>query len=127
MNERILVVDNDVSILRLIASRLQAKNYEVLKAYDGSECVKIAIKEVPDLILMDIKMPNGDGIWTFEKLLQLDITRNIPVIFMTAYPSIVIKTQLLKMGAMDCISKPFIIVDFEQTIATTLGTREFIY
>ena len=127
MNERILVVDNDSSILSLLALRLQAKNYEMLKAYDGSECVKIAIKEVPDLILMDIKMPNGDGIWTFEKLLQLDKTRNIPVIFMTAYPSTVIKNQLLKMGAMDCISKPFIIVDFEHTIATTLGTREFRY
>ncbi|MBU0528515.1 response regulator [bacterium] len=120
MNKRILIVDDDVSIVRLLSLRLQARNYNVLKAYDGSECIKIAIKEAPDLILMDIKMPNGDGIWAFEKLLQLDTTRNIPVIFMTAYPTTEIKAQLLKFGAKDCISKPFISVDFERTIAMTL-------
>ncbi len=127
MNYRILIVDDDASIVRLLSIRLQAKNYEVLKAYNGSECVRIALKEVPDLIIMDIKMPTGDGIWAFEKLHQLDITRNIPVIFMTAYPKSEIETQLLKMGAMGFISKPFISVDFEQTIATTLKTAEFRY
>lgn len=127
MNNRILIVDDDASIVRLLSIRLKAKNYEVLKAYDGIECVRIALKEVPDLILMDIKIPNGDGIWAFEKLRQLDITRNIPVIFITAYPKAEIETQLLKMGAMGCISKPFISVDFEQTIATTLKTAEFRY
>lgn len=120
MKKKILIVDDDASIVRILSLRLQAKNYKVLKAYDGLECVRIALKEVPDLILMDIKMPNRDGIGTFEKLLQLEITRNIPVIFMTAYYRAEINTQLLKFGAKACISKPFTNVDFEQTIATTL-------
>ena len=122
MKKRILIADDDVAIVRLLSLRLQARNFDVLKAYDGSECMKIALKDAPDLILMDIKMPNGDGIWAFEKLLQSDITRNISVIFMTAYPTAEIKAQLLKFGAKDCISKPFISVDFEHTIATTLGS-----
>ncbi len=127
MKKKILIVDDDASIVRLLSLRLQAKNYEVFNAYDGLECVSIASKEVPDIILMDIKMPRCDGIGAFEKLLQLDTTRNIPVIFMTAYPKAEIMTQLLKMGAKSCISKPFISVDFEQTIATTIETCEFSY
>jgi len=127
VNKRILIADDDASTVWMLSLRLQARNYKVLKGYDRSECVKIALKEVPDLILMDMKMPNGDGIWAFEKLLQLDTTRNIPVIFMTAYPKAEIKTQLLKFGVKGVISKPFISVDFEQTIATTLGTGEFMY
>ena len=103
-------------------------SYSIITAKSGKEAIEIVKQhETIATVVMDIKMPNGDGIWTFKKLLQLDKTRNIPVIFMTAYPSTVIKNQLLKMGAMDCISKPFIIVDFEHTIATTLGTREFRY
>jgi len=124
MNKRILIVDDDVSIVRLLSLRLQARNFDVLKAYDGSGCVKIALKDTPDLILMDIKMPNGDGIWAFEKLLQSDMTRSIPVIFMTAYPTAEIKAQLLKFGAKDCISKPFISINFEQTIAMTLDNYD---
>ena len=120
MQKRILIANDDVAIVKLLSLRLQARNFDVLKAYDGSECVKIALKEVPDLILMDIKMPNGDGIWAFEKLLQSDVAQNIPFIFMTAYPKAEIKTQLLKFGVKGVISKPFISVDFEQTIATTL-------
>jgi len=121
VKKRILIADDDIAIVQLLSLRLQARNFDVLKTYDGSECVKIALKEAPDLILMDIKMPKGDGIWAFEQLLQSDLTRNTPVIFMTAFPSEEIKAQLLKFGAKDCISKPFISVDFEQTIVITLG------
>ena len=121
MRKRILIVDDEPSIVRLLSLRLLAKNYEVLVAYDGLEGVKIAQKEVPDLILLDIKMPHGGGIGAFEKLVQLDRTKEIPVIFMTAYPCLEIKKQVLKMGAKGCISKPFISEDFEQTIEMVIG------
>ena len=101
--------------------RLQAKNYEVFVAYDGLECMKIAEEEVPDLILLDIKIPHGGGIRAFEKLIQMELTKNIPVIFMTAYPKLELMNQVLKMGAKGCISKPFISEDFEQTIAMAIG------
>ena len=90
-------------------------------AYDGIECVKIALEEVPDLILLDIKMPIEDGIDTFKKLNQMEITKGIPVIFMTAYPKLDLKNQVIKMGAKDCISKPFISEDFEQAIALAIA------
>ena len=86
--------------------RLKAKYYEVFVAHNGVDCVQIAEREVPDLILMDLKMPYKDGIATFEQLIQLDMTRSIPVIFMTALPRIEIKRLVLKMGANGFISKP---------------------
>ncbi len=121
MKKKILIVDDEPGIVRLLSMRLKAKDYEVLIAYDGVEGVEIAKKEVPDLILMDVKMPRGGGIGAFEKLIELNITRGIPVIFMTAsYPKTAIENQVLKMGAKGCIAKPFSSNDFEQTIALTL-------
>ncbi len=120
MKKKILIVDDEPGIVRLLSMRLKAKGYEVFEAFDGIECMKIAIEEIPDLILLDIKMPQGGGIGAFEKLIQIDKTKGIPVIFMTAYPKLEIKNQVLKMGAKGCISKPFISEDFEQTIEMIL-------
>ena len=118
MKKKILVVDDEPSIVRLLTMRLKAKNYEVFAAYDGLEGIKTAEKEIPDLIIMDVKMPKEDGIGAFEKLIQLDITSKIPVIFMTAsHPIIEIENQVLKMGAKSCIAKPFISEDLEQALA----------
>lgn len=121
MKKVILIVDDEPGIVRLLSMRLKLKGYEVLEAFDGMECVKVAQEEVPDLILLDIKMPQGGGIGAFEKMIQIDKTKDIPVIFMTAYPTLEIETQVLKMGAKGCISKPFISEDFEQTIETVIG------
>ena len=107
MKKKILIVDDEPSIVRLLSMRLKAENYEVFVAYDGVDCVRIAEREVPDLVLMDMKMPYKDGIGAFEQLIQLDITKSIPVIFMTAFQKIEIKKLVLEMGANDFISKPF--------------------
>jgi len=122
MKKKILIVDDEPNIVRLLSIRLKAKGYEVFVAHDGVEGVEIAEKEIPDLIVMDVQMPHGGGIVAFEKLIQLDITCRIPVIFMTAsYPKLTIEDQVLKMGAKACIAKPFVGKDFEQTIAMALG------
>ena len=107
MKKKVLVVDDERGIVKLLSMRLRAKGYEVLEAYDGLECIDIAIKEIPQLILLDIKMPHG-GVDAFQELLQIDKTRNIPVIFMTAYHTPEINDQVLEMGAKACISKPFL-------------------
>jgi len=121
MAKKILIVDDEPGIVKLLSMRLKAKGYEVFEAYDGLECVQMAIKVVPDLILLDIKMPQGGGIGAFERLIQIDSTKAIPVIFMTAFPSTEIQTQVRKMGAKECISKPFISQDFEKIIALNLA------
>ena len=122
MKKKILIVDDEPRIVKLLSIRLKAKGYEVFVAHDGVAGVEIAVKEIPDLIVMDVQMPHGGGIVAFEKLIQLDLTSRIPVIFMTAsYPQLAIENQVLKMGAKGCVAKPFVSKDFEQTIAMALG------
>ncbi len=125
MKKKILIVDDEPGIVRLLSMRLKAKGYEVFEAFDGLECVKIAEEEVPDLILLDIKMPVMSGIAAFEKLIQLDITKEIPVIFMTAYPKLEVKNQVLYMGAKGFISKPFISKDLELIIEGVINGHDF--
>jgi len=121
MKKKILIVDDEPGIVRLLSMRLKMKGYEVFAAYDGLEGVKAAVKELPDLILLDIKMPQGGGIGAFERLIQIEATKAIPVIFMTAFPTKEIQAQVRKMGARECISKPFISEDFEKTIETNIA------
>jgi DNA-binding response OmpR family regulator len=107
MPKKILVVDDELNVLRVIASRLKANNYDVVTASDGIYAVKKAVEEKPDLIILDIKMPAGGGVSVFENLRHLDNTITIPVIFITAYPTEEIKSQVLEMGAVDFVAKPF--------------------
>lgn len=107
-----------------MAIRLKAKGYEIVEAYDGLQCIKVTKEELPDLILLDIKMPNMSGIAVFEEIIKLEATKDIPVLFMTAYPTTKIKDLVLKMGAKGCISKPFISEDFEQTVEMVINKHD---
>ena len=107
MSKKILVVDDEPNIVKMIYSRLAANNYEVIAAYDGITAVAKAHKEKPDLIILDIKMPAGTGISVYENLSNSADTAMIPVIFITAYPDEDIKKKVLDMGANDFVAKPF--------------------
>jgi len=107
MKKKILVVDDDHQLVKLLSLRLRKNNYDVITAYDGYECVQLAETESPDLILLDIKMPRRGGISAFDILQSTHTTEMIPVIFITAFPNPEIKRQVIKMGAKDIISKPY--------------------
>ena len=107
MPKKILVADDELNGLKVIASRLKANNYEVVTATDGMYTVKKALEEKPDLIILDIKMPAGGGISVFDNIRKLPATMMIPIIFITAFPSEEIRRQVLDMGAEDFIAKPF--------------------
>ncbi len=124
MKKKILIVDDEPGIVRLLGMRLKAKGYEIVEAYDGLQCLMVTKEEMPDLILLDIKMPKMNGIAVFEVIIEQDETKEIPVLFMTAYPTPEIKEQVLKMGAKGCISKPFISEDFEQTVEMIINKHD---
>lgn len=107
MAKKILVVDDEPQIVRLLASRLKAHKYEVSIARDGYECIKVARDEKPDLIILDIKMPAGGGISAYESLSNMSDTMTTPVIFITAYPSGQVEKKVLEMGAVAFVTKPF--------------------
>ena len=113
---RILIVDDEETNQRLFKAILEAKGYEIYQAYDGVKGVKIAKESQPDLILMDIQVPEIDGMEAF-KILQSDpLTLNIPVIALTSYAMKGDREKFLSLGFMDYIAKPISINEFSKLV-----------
>lgn len=110
----ILVVDDQPINIKLLQRKLEREGYEVLTAFNGQECLNIVAERKPDLILLDVMMPEMDGIETCEKLKENEDTETIPVIFITAKSSKEGKLEGLGVGAVDYITKP---IDLEETLA----------
>ena len=113
---RILIVDDEGSNQRLFKALLEAKGYETLQAYNGPEAEKIAKESAPDLILMDIQVPQIDGMAAF-KILQSDpLTMNIPVIALTSYAMSGDREKFLSFGFREYIAKPISIREFMEVV-----------
>jgi len=107
MPKKILIVDDEINVIRVIAARLKASHYDVVTASDGLYAVQKAHEEKPDLIILDVRMPVGGGRGVFENLRMTSDTMMIPVIFITAYADDDLRRYLLEMGAVDFVTKPF--------------------
>ncbi|MEN8724640.1 MAG: hybrid sensor histidine kinase/response regulator [Lentimonas sp.] len=121
---KILVVDDQPINIKLLQSKLERQGMEVLVAYNGRECLSIVEKTIPDLILLDVMMPEMDGIETCRHLKAKPETAMIPVIFVTAKASKEGKLEGLDAGAVDYITKP---IDLDETLArvrTQLRSQE---
>ncbi len=105
--KKILIVDDERDIVKALVIRLQSRGYEVVVAYDGAQGVFMAHKENPDLILLDIRMPAGDGFSVAEKLKQSEDTRTIPIIFLTGSPEKNAEGRAMELGARFYIKKPY--------------------
>ena len=105
--KRILVADDDPDIVRGLMLRLTAAGYVVSTAHDGMEATRKAIAEQPDLILLDIGMPAGNGHVVVERLRNIADTCNIPVIYLTARCSPEDYHQARAGGVAKYITKPF--------------------
>lgn len=121
MGFKILVVDDEPQIVRLLSQRLKANGYETFTANDSYQCIKMAKEVKPDLILLDIKMPAGGGIHAFNTLKSSVYTSTIPVIFITAYPSDEIKKQVKELGADGFFAKPFNSIELLDKIKKLIG------
>jgi len=103
----ILIVDDDPAIAGLISLNLQQANFNLLVAYHADEGLAIVEKTIPDLILLDIMMPDIDGIEFARRLKTNDRTKFIPIIFITARSKTIDKVKGLEVGAVDYMIKPF--------------------
>ncbi|MBU2590988.1 MAG: SpoIIE family protein phosphatase [Nitrospinae bacterium] len=101
----LIVDDNPINVKLLVV--IMCNHYDLLTAQSGAEGREIALKEQPDLILLDIMMPGEDGYETCAKLKNNPQTANIPVIFVTAMGDTSSKVKGLSMGSVDYITKPF--------------------
>ena len=104
MGRKILVVDDEMNIVNILAFNLKKEGYEVITAFDGAEGIKKAYEQEPDLILLDVMMPIIDG---YEACRKIRERFQIPIIMLTAKAEEVDKVLGLELGADDYVTKPF--------------------
>ena len=104
---RILIVEDEPDIADLIGFNLQRAGYDVVKAYDGVTGTAAAMRECPDLIVLDLMLPGRDGYAVFRELQRDTRTATIPVIMLTARAQTHDRIQGLEAGADDYLTKPF--------------------
>lgn len=120
---RVVVVDDEPSILEMLRLRLESMGTTVFTVPRGSDALAVARQEAPDLILLDIMMPDLDGFSVIRQLKDDHTTRQIPVIFMTARDEIDSRVQGLDLGAHDYVTKPFNTVELIARIRAALRVK----
>lgn len=100
----ILVVDDDPAIVRTLAINLRARDYQVQVAHDGRTALQVLAEESPDLVLLDLGLPDLDGVGVLRRLRA---TSTVPVIVLSARHSSDDKVEALDLGANDYVTKPF--------------------
>ena len=107
MNRRILVVDDDKEVLRLMRAYLEDSGFEVLAAFDGESAMHTIRREHPDLVLLDLMLPDRDG-WDVTRTIRADASlKHTPIIMLTARVDDTDKIVGLEMGADDYVTKPY--------------------
>ncbi len=101
---RIVVVDDELAIVKVVKANLEAEGYEVLTAMDGAQALQIVEMEPPELVILDIMMPNINGLEVCRRLREWS---KIPIIMLSAKGDEVDKVKCFDLGADDYITKPF--------------------
>ncbi len=122
--KKILIVDDDEELVRILSVNLAMEGFEVCAAFDGMSAVMRAHKEQPDLIILDIKMPAGSGLSVVEKLRASTKTFAIPIMFLSALPSEEVKEKAAQAGVIHYCTKPFDLESLLQYIKGILGIRQ---
>lgn len=117
---KILVVDDEPNVVELVSLSLIPGKYEILKAYSGLDALDRVYQVKPDLIILDLMMPNVDGYEVCKRLKNSPITRHIPIIILSAKGEIKDKLQTMELGADDYMTKPFDPMELEARVKSLL-------
>ena len=116
----VLVVDDDVDIARFIEVNLRLEGFDVVVAHSGQEALDVVVESQPDLVLLDVMMPDVDGVEVCRRLRSDPLTASLPVIMLTAKSLSVDKVVGLTAGADDYIIKPFDTLELIARVRSTL-------
>jgi len=122
-NAHILIVDDVPNNIRLLGTILQQEGYKINSAKNGLQALNIAAKGMPDLILLDVMMPEADGYKICQRLKDNPATKNIPVIFITTRDQVKDMAKGFQAGAADFITKPFNTLELLIRIRTHLKLK----
>jgi len=122
MKRNILIVDDDISIRKMLLIVLREMDRELIPAVDALEALKILAKEKIDLLISDIKMPDITGIALLKKVKS--VNPELPVIMITAYASTDDAVEAMKLGAFDYITKPFNIDELKMVVERALAAND---
>ena len=120
MKGKILVVEDNPLNMKLLEMVLRAKNYTLLKATDGEEALDMAMREQPDLIIMDIQLPKMSGLEVTRKLRETPAFSHTPIIGVTAYAMKGDKEKIIESGCDAYLSKPINTRELPEVIAAML-------
>jgi len=121
MAEHILVVDDDRTIRETVAEHLAKRGYDTWQAEDGATALELARKHAYGLVLLDIRLPDIDGLEVLRQLRELD--DSLLVVVMTAYPEVRTAVTALKAGAYDYLNKPFDLDDLRELVKRAFETQ----
>jgi two-component system cell cycle response regulator DivK len=123
--KRILIVEDNETDVRLLKDILETRGYNILQTRDGLEAIDLVVVNLPDLILMDIQLPDMSGLEVTRRLRGDDRSRRIPIIAVTAFAMGWHEREALDSGCDAYISKPISILGFLRTIESFLSRFPF--
>ena len=121
VNKKILVVDDEKNIVDILRFNLSKEGFNILEAFDGEQGLNIALKESPDLVVLDVMLPKMDGFTVCKRIRQ---SSAVPVLMLTAKEEEVDKVLGLELGADDYITKPFSTRELIARIKANLRRKE---
>ena len=116
----ILIVEDNEKNMKLARDILQAKGYSTLEAVNGEDGVRLALEHVPDMVLMDIQLPDINGIEAFNRIRAHAGTAKVPVIAFTASVTPMDRSRITDAGFDGFISKPINLKEFIETVRKTI-------
>lgn len=124
MSAKILVVDDTETIARIVRAYLESAGYQVQTAADGPAALRLVEEWPPDLVLLDVNMPEMDGFDVCARLRRLGVTATVPIIMLTAQSTLEDKTKGFEAGADDYITKPVEAAELKMRVAAQLRRRK---
>jgi len=123
-NKLVLIVDDTLTNLKVAIQYLKSHGLEIITSRNGESCLERASYAQPDLILLDVQMPGIDGFETCQRLKSNEITKDIPVIFMTALSDVADKVRGFEVGGVDYVTKPIQVEEVWARVNTHLTIRQ---
>ncbi len=121
MPARILIADDDVDLTMTLADRLQAAGFETIVAHEGVRVLEAVHRQKPQLIILDWKMPAGEGSSILESLAKKEETRRIPIILLSGMEDPSVSEKALKLGVKAFIKKPYETAELMKVIQEALN------